>query len=157
MEGHEKAPGGARAGPLALSLQRLMRDMGKLWQQELQLLRVELREKSERAARGMVLLALGSALLGGGIALLLASAVLALALWLPPWLAALVLGGAVLASGLAGLWMARAQLAPAGLQPHRSLRSLEGLREGLLLRKRNVPPPAGALATGSASTGEAPP
>lgn len=86
-------------GDLSREVRRLVRD-------EIRLARYELSQQGKRAGVGMGALGLAglAALFGAG--LLLAAAVLALALVLPAWLAALIVGVLVLlvagASGLLG-------------------------------------------------------
>ena len=78
--------------------------MSTLVRDEMQLARLELRGKAERAGAGAGLLGVGAAaaLLAGGA--MVAAAVLALALVLPGWAACLIVGGAVaLLAGLLAL------------------------------------------------------
>jgi hypothetical protein len=80
-------------------------ELRRLAHAEVKLAMVEARRKARRAGRGAG--ALGAAALLGliGLCVLVASAVLALALVLPGWLAALLVGGAALVlAGLAALF-----------------------------------------------------
>jgi MFS family permease len=97
-------PSELRALPVGELVGRLTDQVSTLVRDEMQLARLELRDKAKRAGVGAGLLGAGAAaaLLAGGA--LVAAAILALALVLPGWAAALVIGGAVaLVAGLLAL------------------------------------------------------
>lgn len=77
-------------------LSDLSREVRRLLRDELQLARYELSRQSKRAGIGAGALGLAGIAALYGIGLLLATAVLALALVLPAWLAALIMGVLVL-------------------------------------------------------------
>ncbi|MDQ4072095.1 MAG: phage holin family protein [Actinomycetota bacterium] len=68
-----------------------------LVRQELRLAQLELQEKGKRAGLGVGLIGTGGLLVLSGLAVLIAAAILALALVVPPWASALIVGGALLA------------------------------------------------------------
>lgn len=82
----------------------LSHQLSRLARAEAKLALTELRRKSRRAALGGALLGGAGALALMGAAVLVACAVLALALVLPAWLAALLVGvAALLVAGMSGL------------------------------------------------------
>lgn len=97
-------PSELRGLPVGVLVGRLTDQVSTLVRDEMQLARLELRDKAKRAGAGAGLLGAGAAaaLLAGGA--LVAAAILALALVLPGWAAALIIGGAVaLVAGLLAL------------------------------------------------------
>lgn len=97
-------PSELRGLPVGELVGRLTDQVSTLVRDEMQLARLELRDKAKRAGAGAGLLGAGAAaaLLAGGA--LVAAAILALALVLPGWAAALIVGGAVaLVAGLLAL------------------------------------------------------
>lgn len=105
-------------------LSDLAAETGTLLRQEISLFKAELSENLGRAGRGVGFLVAGALLAFSGWLALLAAAILGLALVLPGWAAALIVGGVVL--GIAGLllWLGRSRIAPEGLVPRRTLESL---------------------------------
>lgn len=102
----------------------LAAETAQLIRQELALLKAELREKFGRAGRGALALVLGVALVLSGWFVLLAAAVLGLAQVLPPWLAALVVGGLFVMLGALFLVYGKRRLGPGAFVPRRTLDSL---------------------------------
>lgn len=102
----------------------LIHQAGLLIRQEIALLGAELDEKLRRVGQGTTALAVGAALAISGWFVLLAAAVLGLALVVPGWLAALIVGGIVLAVGGVILYVGKRRLAARALVPRRTLRSL---------------------------------
>jgi Putative Actinobacterial Holin-X, holin superfamily III len=108
----------------AALLSDLFGEAGLLLRQEVRLFRAELSEQFGRAGSGAVLLAAGAVVALSGWGVLLAAAVLGLAHVVPAWLAALIVGGVVLALGAMLLWLGRRRVAVANFVPHRTLASL---------------------------------
>ncbi len=79
---------------------QLAQDTGTLVRQEVQLVKVELTNKANKAGHNVGLIALGGALALAGGLVLLAAAVAALGMVLPIWAAALIIGAVV--TGLGG-------------------------------------------------------
>jgi hypothetical protein len=91
---------------------------------EIALFKAELAEKLHRLGLGLAALAIGAVLAVSGWLALLAAAVLALAIVLPPWLAALIVGvAALIVAGLLAL-LGKRWLDAKSLVPRRSLDSL---------------------------------
>lgn len=92
---------------ISVLFRQLIREFQALIRENLDLARLEIMEKTSCARKGATLAAIGGAILHAGLLVFLAAAVCALALVLPLWAAALIVGafvcfvGAViLASGI---------------------------------------------------------
>lgn len=110
--------------PIGTLLSDLAVEAGLLLRQELTLFKAELSEKFGRLGRGAAMLAAGGLIAFSGWLVLLAAAVLALEIVLPPWASALIIGGAVLLIGVVLLLIGKSQVAAKSLAPERTLRSL---------------------------------
>jgi hypothetical protein len=95
-----------------------------LFRQEIALLKAELREKIAKFGQGTAALAAGALVAFSGWLVLLSAAVLGLATWVHPWLAALIVAVVVLALGIALLLLGKSRLDSQKLMPKRTLRSL---------------------------------
>ncbi len=95
-----------------------------LIRQELALLKAELHEKFSQVGQGATMLAAGVLFAFSGWLVLLAAAVLGLAEILPAWLAALIVGLAVVAIGGALLMIGKSRFDGQSLMPSRTLRTL---------------------------------
>jgi len=102
----------------------LARDLTGLVRTELELAKTEMSEKAGQAAGGVAFLAAGGFVAFAGLLVLLACAVLALSLVVQPWLAALIVGVAVVGLGVVLMLMGRNRLRPANLQPNRTMETL---------------------------------
>ena len=122
--------GGRSVGTL---LADLVNQTGLLIRQEIALFRAELGENLSRAGAGAIALAVGAMLAFSGWLVLLAAAVLALALVLAAWLAALIVGVVTVAIGGIVLYVGRRRL-NGMLVPQRSLRSLR--EDGAWVKER---------------------
>ena len=92
--------------------------------QELALLKAELHEKLGRVGQGVTALGAGAMMAFSGWLVLLAAAVLGLAEFVPPWLAALIVGLLVLGIAAALLYFGKSRFEAQSLMPGRTLRSL---------------------------------
>jgi hypothetical protein len=123
---------GSRAGdPLAKpdrSITALLADLADetvlLLRRELTLLKCELREALGRIAQGTTLLAIGGLLAFSGWLVMLAAAILGLSTVVPAWLAALIVGAAVLVSAGVLLYLGKTRFDGQSLVPRRTLRTL---------------------------------
>ncbi|MFP4516459.1 MAG: phage holin family protein [Desulfovibrionales bacterium] len=97
-----------------LSIKELFRDLTRefqaLMKENLDLARLEIQQKISSAGKGATLAGIGGALVYAGLLTLIASAVFALALVLPAWASALIIGagvciigGILLASGISSI------------------------------------------------------
>jgi uncharacterized membrane protein YqjE len=113
---NEAARGGQRAGREATVgelARQLPEQISRLVREELRLAQLEMTQKGKRAGIGAGLLGGGGVIALYGVAALLAAAILALALVLPAWASALIVGGALLlvSAALAGLGRKRVKQA----------------------------------------------
>jgi hypothetical protein len=113
---NEAAPGARRTGQDATigELARLLPEqISRLVREELRLAQLEMTQKGKRAGIGAGMLGGGGVIALYGVAALLAAAILALALVLPAWASALIVGGALLlvSAALAGLGRKRVKQA----------------------------------------------
>jgi len=110
------------------SLSTLLSDLAgetvELLRQELTLFKIELQEKLSRAGIGAAALAAAALIAFSGWLFLLLAAVYALAIVVPPWAAALIVGVLVLAiAGVLAL-IGKNRMRADALMPERTLRSL---------------------------------
>ncbi len=110
--------------PLANLFERLSEDIKLLARQELDLAKHELGNSFDQAKQQAATLALGGAALAAGLLVLLAAAVLGLALLMPAWVAALVVGGVVSLSGVVLVLSGKASLARINFKPERTMASV---------------------------------
>jgi hypothetical protein len=116
-------------------LRRLMDELSTLFRQELALASAEISGAMSRLSRGLISVATGGAVLYAGFLTLLAAAVLALALVVEPWLAALIVGGAVTLIGLVMVMKGKKALEPSDLKPRRTVESLRQDKDVLMRRE----------------------
>ena len=102
----------------------LAREAGRLVRQEIALARAELMERVARLGTGAVFVAVGGGILFAALLAFGAAAILALALVLPAWAAALVVGGAAFLIGLVLVLKGRRDMAARSLVPQRTLKTL---------------------------------
>lgn len=95
-----------------------------LVRKEFQLARAEITHNLSKAVGGIVLLVAGGITALLAVQALIACAILALTRWFEPWLAALIVGGALLLIGLALALIGRSRLDPSALTPRRTLATL---------------------------------
>ncbi len=87
--------------PLSNLFRDLMTETKILIQQEMQLLKLEMSQKATQAGKDVGFIAVGGALAYAGLLVLLCAATLALALIIPGWASALIVGLAVVGIGYA--------------------------------------------------------
>jgi len=109
---------------LATLLSDLASETVELFRQELALFKAELSEKLSRAGVGAAALAAAALIAFSGWLFLLLAAVYALALVLPPWAAALIVGVLVLAIGGVLALVGKNRMRADALAPERTMRSL---------------------------------
>lgn len=115
---------GDQERPLASLFNELTRETATLFRQEVQLARTELAEKVGQAGWGLAATVAGGLLLFVAVQALAAAAVLGLATRIEPWQAALLVGIAVALVGGAVLAKGIANLKGRNLAPRRTLESL---------------------------------
>lgn len=99
---------------------RLLTDVTSLLRNEVALAKAEFRETVHNIKVGSTSLAIGAAVLLGGVLALLASAILALAQVVAPWLSALIIGAALVIVGMVMLNTAKKKLQPSNLDLDRT-------------------------------------
>jgi peptidoglycan/LPS O-acetylase OafA/YrhL len=102
----------------------LARESTRLLRQEIALAKSEMLAKLAKIGRGAAELIAGALILYAGFLLLLAAAVLGLSQVVPPWAAALIVGGVVLLVGLGLALKGRRDMTAEKLVPGRTLRTL---------------------------------
>jgi hypothetical protein len=110
--------------PIGALIADLANQMRALLRLEVALFKAELAVKLHRLALGLIALAVGAFLVFSGWIALLATATLALATVVRPWLAALIVGLVALLAGALLLYLGKRWLNPESLVPRRSLSSL---------------------------------
>jgi len=107
----------------------LWRETSTLVHDEVELARVEVSEKIDKAGTAIAVIATAAAFLFAGFLILLLAAVNALAILLPEdmaaWLSPLIVGVVVLVVGLIALSKGRADLRVRNLKPERALESVK--------------------------------
>jgi hypothetical protein len=115
-------------------LKRLTDELSVLFRQEMALASSEFSRSMKTFFMGVASVASGGAVLYAGFLVLLAAAVLGLSRWLEPWLAALIVGGAVLLVGVVMVLAGRRKLDLADLKPDRTMQSLKRDKDVLARR-----------------------
>ena len=112
------------------------RDFSRLFRQEIDLAKAELGEKVGALGAGGAMLAGGALIAWAGFLVLLAAGVLGLSKVVEPWLAALVVGGAVLVIGAVIALVGKSRFRADNLVPRRTLRSIKDDAEWVKERAR---------------------
>ena len=123
-ERHTVEPDGRETQTVATLLRRLTHEVATLFRQELSLAAAELTQSLNRILTAAAGVAAGGAVVFAGLLVLLAAGVLGLSIILAPWLAALVVAGATILTGLIVTVAAAHKLKPESLKPERTARSL---------------------------------
>ncbi|MCR6631080.1 MAG: phage holin family protein [Magnetospirillum sp.] len=110
--------------PLTSLFNKLTQDTASLFHQEIRLARAELSDKARQAGRGATEIAIGGVLLLLALGALTAAGILALALVVQPWLAALIVGVAVGLVGVVVLVRGLDNVRTNNLTPRRTMDSL---------------------------------
>jgi hypothetical protein len=110
-------------------LRRLANDVGTLFAQELELLKVETTKAIADMKSATVSIAMGGAVTAMGAFFLLLAAVYGLSNVVEPWLAALIVGGVVTLNGAIMLATGRRKLEPAAVAPRSTAEALRSDRQ----------------------------
>lgn len=111
--------------PLTALFGDLANETAALIRKEAELAKAEMSEKAGMAVRAMVSLAVGGAVALIGVVFVLWAVVYALAIWLPPWAAALIVGVVMAVIGLVMLQSGKSKLSADNLQPKRTIETLK--------------------------------
>jgi Putative Actinobacterial Holin-X, holin superfamily III len=105
-------------------IRHFMDELTTLFRQEVALVTAEVTGAIGKLTAGILSIVTGGAVLFAGFLVLLAAAVLGLANVVAPWLAALIVGVVVSATGLIMVLVGRKAADPSALKPERSVESL---------------------------------
>lgn len=112
-------------------ISELYNDSQRIFTQTLELAKTEMSAKTSQLAKDGVSVAIGGVLAYSGFLFLLLAATAALALVMPFWAAALIVGGLVTAIGVAMALAGYAKMKKVDLKPERTVQSLKEDREWL--------------------------
>lgn len=112
-------------------LRQLGRDVPDLLIKELALARSEIASAAQSTKAGVASLATGAAILMPGVFVLLMATVYALALVMPLWGAALIVGSVVTLIGIAMVMAGKKKLEPQAFKPERTLHQMHKDRDAL--------------------------
>jgi hypothetical protein len=115
-------------------VRRFSEELLTLFRQEMALATAEVSRTLRKLAAGVASIAAGALVLYAGFLTLLAAAVLGLSHVVEPWLAALIVGGAVTIVGLVLLMAGKKTMEPENLKPRRTVESLREDKDVLLRR-----------------------
>jgi hypothetical protein len=110
--------------PLGTLINELTRETASLFRQEIRLARAEISDKARQAGRGAAEIAVGGVMLLVALGALAAAAILALAMVVKPWLAALIVAVAVALVGVVVLARGISNVRGGNLAPRRTMDSL---------------------------------
>jgi len=110
-------------------VKRLLNEFSLLFRKEIVLAKAEASEALSQAKTAAISMVSGGAVLFGGILVLLAAAVLALAHVVPDWLAALIVGAIVTVVGYIMIQGGKNKFDPAALKPDRTQHALRQDKE----------------------------
>ena len=106
-------------------IRQLAHEVPALVSKEMALFKAEFRESIQTTKQGMTALALGAAVMLGGLIMVLMAAVYALSHVMESWLAALLVGIAALVFGFFMVQAGNKKLEPANLVPERTASTLQ--------------------------------
>jgi hypothetical protein len=112
----------------------LVRDIGELVRSEGRLMRAELREAGERMAAGAEMIGAGAVILLVALLVLVQAVVIALAEWVGPGFAALIVGGVLAILGAVLIALGRKDLSASSLVPERTIEQTS--RDARLAREK---------------------
>lgn len=115
--------------PLSDLFRDLMHETKILIQQEIQLLKLEMSQKATQAGKDVAFIAVGGALAYAGLLILLVAATLALALFIPGWASALIVGLAVAGIGYALIQKGISDLKNINPAPQKTIDSIKETKQ----------------------------
>lgn len=113
-----------RPTPVSSLLSSLLKDVSLIFRKEVELAKTEASEKVSELGKGATSVAIGGALAFAGLLFLLLAATFAIALALPMWAAALIVGGVTLIVGFVIFKVGQGKMRPASLKPERTVRTV---------------------------------
>ncbi len=115
--------------PLSDLFRDLLNETKILIQQEMQLLKLEISQKAKQAGKDVGFIAVGGALAYAGLLVLLSAATFALALIIPAWASALIVGLAVVGIGYALIQKGISDLKTMDPAPQKTIDSLKETKQ----------------------------
>jgi len=112
-------------------IRQLAHEVPALVTKELALAKAEIRESINTTKAGVAAVAGGAMVLFAGLIILLMAAVYALAMFMAPWLAALIVGVVVMVVGFVMLQSGKKQFDASHLTPERTVNSLQKDKEAI--------------------------
>lgn len=107
----------------------LSRDARILVRQEVELAKIELKEKGAEVGKDIGMVVAGGAVAYAGLLLLMATFVLTLARFMPLWLSALIVSVLVLGTGILLIQQGQSSLKARNLKPRRTVETLKETKE----------------------------
>ncbi len=107
----------------------LMTELKVLLQQELQLFKLEISHKASQAGKDVAFIAIGGGIAYAGLLVILAAAVLGLALIIPGWASALIVGVAVMGAGYVLIHKGLSDLKTMKATPEQTIASLKETKQ----------------------------
>jgi hypothetical protein len=107
----------------------LSRDARILVRQEVELAKIELKEKGAEVGKDIGMVVAGGAVAYAGLLLLMATFVLTLARFMPLWLSALIVSVIVLGTGVLLIQQGQSSLKARNLKPRRTVETLKETKE----------------------------
>ena len=111
--------------PLGELFSELSQGMSKMFRQEVELAKTELKSKAKMGARAGIYMVAAAVFFFGSFLVLLAAAVAALAIVLPVWAAALIIGALALGIGFTAVTLGISELKKGNLKPEHTMESLK--------------------------------
>jgi hypothetical protein len=108
---------------------QLTREVAELFTKEVALAKSELSQSFQQAKTGIGSVASGGMVLFAGFLVLLIAAVIGLAEFMAPWLAAIIVGGVVCLIGFSMVKAGQQKLEPSAFKPERTAHSLQKDKE----------------------------
>jgi hypothetical protein len=111
--------------PLRELMKQFGSDASLLVRQEMELARLEIDHKIAKTRKELTAVALGGAVVYAGVLALSAAVILVLSLWMAGWVAALIVGGALLIIGVSLLLIGKYGLSELDVVPRRAIENLK--------------------------------
>lgn len=115
--------------PLSDLFRDLMHETKILIQQEIQLLKLEMSQKATQAGKDVAFIAVGGALAYAGLLVLLVAATLALALVIPGWASALIVGLVIVGIGYGFIQKGISDLKNINPAPQKTIESIKETKQ----------------------------
>jgi uncharacterized membrane protein YqjE len=136
MESEDRIQGQTEERPVGALVSDLANGLTTLVRQELRLAQAEGSEKITNAVIGVAAIFGGLLIAACALLILLQALVIALADYMPDWLAALVVGVVVAIIALIAIWQGRRNLSMEKLAPRRTIRTVRDSTEMVMEKAR---------------------